>query len=84
MTETSYLLENSIMNMTAVFDLAESIANGDYDAEYGDFIMNNPQENGPTICNGDQLLVAMENCYMMKEFAYSLLRTQYSALYTQS
>ncbi len=70
MTVTSYLLENSIVNMTAVFDLAESIANGDLDAEYGEFIMNNPKEGGPAICDGDQLLIAMENCYLMKEFAY--------------
>jgi hypothetical protein len=50
MTDTSHLLENSKSNMMALFDLAESIANGDLDTEYGEFIMNNPREGGPTIC----------------------------------
>jgi hypothetical protein len=75
MTDTSHLLENSKSNMMTLFDLAESIANGDLDTEYGEFIMNNPQEGGPTICNGDQLLIAIENCYLMKEFAHHLIQS---------
>jgi hypothetical protein len=75
MTDTPHLLENSKSNMMALFDLAESIVNGDLDREYGEFIMNNPREGGPTICNGDQLLIAIENCYLMKEFAYHLIQS---------
>lgn len=78
MNTTTTQMTNSIISVLDVQTLAEAIANGDYDAEYGEFIMNNPQENGLTICNGDELLIAMESCYLIYDFAYYMLQKQVS------
>ena len=57
------------MNRDAIIVKVE---NGEYDSEYAEYIMDNCGGDR-MICNGDTLIEAMEDNYLLEEFAESLI-----------
>lgn len=53
-------------------EVIEMIENGDLDSEYADHIMEN-SSGIRVICNGDTLIEAMEDGYLMESFAEAYL-----------
>ena len=52
-------------------EVAASCAAGFYDSEYADYIMEHADPDEVTICNGNSLTAAMEDCYLFDEFVES-------------
>ena len=55
-------------------EISEDVFNGDYDAQYAEFIMEH-SKGDRVVCNGDSLLEAMEAGYMIDEFIDFLCAT---------
>lgn len=53
-------------------EMEAAVSNGDYDSEYAAYIMNNCGGDR-VICNGDTLIVAMEEFYLFDDFVDSLM-----------
>lgn len=53
-------------------EMENAVSNGDYDSEYAVYIMDNCGGDR-VICNGDTLIVAMEEGYLFDEFVDSLM-----------
>lgn len=55
------------------------VSDGDYDDKYAEYIMDNACGDR-VICDGDMLIVAMEEGYLKTEFINSLVDSYYQSL----
>ena len=69
-------MNTDYLNM--VFDEAMAEDRDDIFSDYNDYIMDNADQSEITICNGDTLLQAAEDEYLLEDFKAQWI-TQYKA-----
>tara|TARA_B110000285_G_scaffold52630_1_gene59887 strand:- start:2410 stop:2625 length:216 start_codon:yes stop_codon:yes gene_type:complete len=69
-------MNTDYLNM--VFDEAMAEDRNDIFSDYNDYIMDNADQSEVTICNGDTLLQAAEDEYLLEDFKAQWI-TQYKA-----
>jgi len=69
----------SVVNIT-FSKLQAQCGQGDFDAEYAEFIMEHGDNSERTICDDDTLINALEDGYLFEEFVDHLWHTMFKAV----